>query len=104
MHLLPHPVLQNLKGLNIKLKTRPFYNPLIDIDAHGSLIYYPRYTAAKYSLLSLGSGFMDFSPGFHPAGQTSSGLSCTYCKACKTNAHKEATNYENDRKEKEANK
>lgn len=45
----------------------------------------PLYIAAKYSLLSLGSGFMDFSPGFHPAGQTSSGFSCTYCKACKTN-------------------
>jgi hypothetical protein len=25
---------------------------------------------------------MDFSPGFHPAGQTSSGFSWTYCKAC----------------------
>nr|AFK35660.1 unknown [Lotus japonicus] len=24
---------------------------------------------------------MDFSPGFHPAGRTSSGFSCTYCKA-----------------------
>lgn len=41
------------------------------------------YIAEKYSLLSLGSGFMDFSPGFHPAGQTSSGLSCTNCKACR---------------------
>lgn len=42
------------------------------------------YMAAKYSLLSFGSGFMDLSPGFHPAGQTSSGFSCTYCNACLT--------------------
>lgn len=33
------------------------------------------YMDAKYSLLPLGSGFMDFSPGFHPAGHTSSGFS-----------------------------
>lgn len=37
--------------------------------------------AEKYSLLSLESGFIVFSPGFHPAGQTSSGFSCTYCTA-----------------------
>lgn len=37
--------------------------------------------AAKYSLLPLGSGFIDLSPGFHPAGQTSSGLSWTYWRA-----------------------
>lgn len=37
--------------------------------------------AEKYSLLSLGSGFMDLSPGFHPAGHTSSGFSWTYCNA-----------------------
>ena len=41
------------------------------------------YKAAKYSLEPLGSGFMVFSPGFQPAGQTSSGFSCTYWMACR---------------------
>lgn len=40
------------------------------------------YRAEKYSLDPLGSGFMVTSPGFHPAGQTSSGFSFTYCIAC----------------------
>lgn len=38
--------------------------------------------AEKYSLDPLGSGFMVTSPGFQPAGQTSSGFSCTYWMAC----------------------
>jgi len=41
------------------------------------------YNAAKYSLEPLGSGFMVLSPGFQPAGQTSSGFSCTYWMACR---------------------
>jgi hypothetical protein len=79
----------NLKWLELQHKTKSFYFPNRYRCVVDTLNYYyePCYTAAKYSLLSLGSGFMDFSPGFHPAGQTSSGFSCTYCKACKSNAY-----------------
>jgi hypothetical protein len=40
---------------------------LIDCHAPSHGAYW---TSLKYSLLPVGSGFMDFAPGFQPAGQT----------------------------------
>ena len=71
-----HHILTKLANKFIRAqKRRHSHNP---ISQH-SIEF--NYTAAKYSLLSLGSGFIDFSPGFHPAGHTSSGFSCTNCNA-----------------------
>lgn len=76
--------------LSITWKTKLVYNFLIDRQiCFWGFDAIPFYMAAKYSLLPFGSGFIDFSPGFHPAGQTSSGFSCTYCKACTKNLPEE---------------
>ena len=45
---------------------------------HPTLAPAPPHSAAKYSLESPGVGFMVAAPGVQPAGQTSSGLFCTY--------------------------
>merc|ERR1712080_355933 len=45
------------------------------------LLLLPTLTAEKYSLLSSTPGFIDFLPGFHPAGQTSPCLSVNW-NAC----------------------
>ena len=76
----PPPPEKNQSPISARARARDANNPIparsLTRSLARSLTHSLDQMAAKYSFDPVGSGFMVFSPGFHPAGHTSSGLSC----------------------------